>query len=216
MSTGREGRRRLSCTYRLDCIHFENAMLVEFVLLRKGQLRATSKDLQIKLEGEPAQVPPKAKLAKLFVPTLASADNTARPFRRDPPFDAGPRKLRTSTSPKICPGNLQQPTLNQHDQSLLTTTTTTPAPSHRQPPPRNHQAKWVVFTPTEREFQPRLSPTAAAPPRGSRPPPTRSSTRSASWPRRVPPLPRSVSSCVTPTESPRSRSSPVCCCAIPT
>lgn len=70
-----------------------------------------------------------------------------------------------------------------------------------------NQPRWVVFTARARAFQPPPSPTPALLPRGSRPPPSRSSTRSASWPRRVPLPPRSVLSCVTPTVSPRSRSS---------
>jgi hypothetical protein len=65
--------------------------------------------------------------------------------------------------------------------------------------------KWFVFTARARVLPPPPSPTPAPPPRGSRPPPTRLSTTSASWPRRVPPLPRSVLFSVTPTVLPRSR-----------
>lgn len=148
--------------------------------------------------------------------SIASAAN--QHGHSGPTISPGPtpdcRPTQTSnmgTSPKICPRNLQQPTLNPQARPSLDDDDHDDTTPSTNPPPPNHQSKWVVFTPTEREFQPRLSPTAAAPPRGSRPPRTRSSTRSASWPRRAPPLPRSVSSCVTPTESPRSRSSPVCC-----
>lgn len=76
----------------------------------------------------------------------------------------------------------------------------------RHPPcPRLKLSTWVVFTRTERVFQPPLFLTAATPHHGSRPLPSRSSTRFASWPRRVPLLPRSALSCVTATALPRSR-----------
>src|SRR4030081_2122247 len=61
--------------------------------------------------------------------------------------------------------------------------------------------KWVVFTARARVSPPPPSPTLALPRHGSRPPRIRSLTRSASWLRRVPLPPRSVSSFVTATES---------------
>lgn len=54
------------------------------------------------------------------------------------------------------------------------------------PPSTKHTiSKWVVFTARERALRPRLSPTLVPPRPGSRPLPTRSLTRSASWPGRV-------------------------------
>lgn len=70
--------------------------------------------------------------------------------------------------------------------------------------------RWADFTATERAFLPPPSLTPALLPRGSRPPPSRSLSRSPSWPERVPLPRRLVSSSVTPTALPRSSWSPVC------
>lgn len=70
--------------------------------------------------------------------------------------------------------------------------------------------KWVVFTARERALRPRLSPTLVPPRRGSRPPPTRSLTRSASSPKRVLLPLRSVLFCGTATVLLRSSLSLVC------
>merc|ERR1712224_755634 len=84
-----------------------------------------------------------------------------------------------------------------------------PNPSHHHLPPPPQPPRWVVFTPRERVSPPLRSPTRAPPPPGSRPLLSRSSSRLASSPGRVPPLRRLESSSVTPTALPRSRLSPV-------
>jgi hypothetical protein len=61
--------------------------------------------------------------------------------------------------------------------------------------------QWVDFTPTERAYRPRPSPTRAARLHGSKPLPSKSRTRSASSRRRVPLPLRSVLSFVTRTAS---------------
>jgi len=57
-----------------------------------------------------------------------------------------------------------------------------------------HSKKWVAFTLTERVSPRALSLTPALAQPGSRPPPSKSRSRSASWPRRVLLPPRLVSS----------------------
>lgn len=86
----------------------------------------------------------------------------------------------------------------------------TASPSPIDNPRPQQPTKWVDFTARARAFLPPPSPTPATPPRGSRPLPTRSPSRSASSPGRVPPPLRLVLSSVTPTVLPRSRPSPVC------
>jgi hypothetical protein len=85
-----------------------------------------------------------------------------------------------------------------------TTRQRTNRPGHRQYNP----SKWVVFTATERAYQPPPFPTRATLLRGSRPLPSRSSSRSRSSQRRAPLPPRLVRSFVTLTVSPRPRVSP--------
>ena len=76
------------------------------------------------------------------------------------------------------------------------------------PAPTNQP--WVVFTPTERAYQPQQSHTPELLLRGSRPPPSKSLTRSASLRRRVLPHRKSVSSSEIRTELRKSRWLLVC------
>lgn len=87
--------------------------------------------------------------------------------------------------------------------SILDQLTHNPFDNH--PVNTTNQSKWVAFTLRERAFRPPLSPTLALPRAGSRLPPSRLLSRSASSPRRVLPPPRSVLSSVTATVLPRSR-----------
>lgn len=88
-------------------------------------------------------------------------------------------------------------------KELSRTTNEQPKTLHPTTSTPNRHSKWAVFTPRERVSPPAPSPTRALLPHGSRPLPSRSLTRSASSPVRVPPLRRLVSSSVTPTVSPR-------------
>jgi hypothetical protein len=85
-------------------------------------------------------------------------------------------------------------------------TTTFPSPFNQ------YFEQWVVFTAKERAFRPLPSHTPALLLRGSRLLPSKSSTKSASSPRRVQLHPRSVLSSETLTVSPRSRLLLVCLC----
>jgi len=84
-------------------------------------------------------------------------------------------------------------------QKFSPTTTNHPTPTNHQIDKQNkHNEKWVVFTPMERVSPRALSLTPALAQPGSRPPPSKSRSRSASWPRRVLLLLRLVLSSGTP------------------
>ena len=100
------------------------------------------------------------------------------------------------------------PTINSTSAKFNTVPRNFPPPTTNHPTPTNHQIdkqnkhneKWVVFTPTERVSPRALSLTPALAQPGSRPPPSRSRSRSASWPRRVLLLLKLVLSSGTPME----------------
>jgi hypothetical protein len=122
---------------------------------------------------------------------------SAEKFRNGQLVDAHRPSLGISTT-HTCRISLLSPPSSKTSRQILSTIA-------------NHISPiWVVFTATERVSRPPPSHTAATLQHGSRPPPTKSLTKSASLQRRALHHHRLVLSSVIRMELPRSRSLPVC------